>query len=852
MKLKRELALLGSRYALALCLSGYGLHAAAATGPIDGQLQVQPTGVVQLRLDVPVGALEQLNLVSQGRVLRIDFRQGSQAEVQALLQHLQAQSSLVKSARWVPAGASGYLLVEFHAAYVLADQSLSAAVSGRSQWDLQLREQRAQAPKGGLDLRDLKVLSRDDLLDIVLVGAEELTAEVSILEQPSRLVVELPGVSLAQAEKLAKGFRPGPVPLFSRVEASEQGGVARLEFSFTEEIDLVDSLGEVVDGQGRVRISIAGDRAVAQARVGQSDWPVLKSIEAKVQGRGIDLRLPGVAAARVQSYVLQDPPRLVVDLPGWRPEQVRDAAAQFRSPHESILGVRVESTRLGSARLVFDLTGTSSLLGRGAQQADLYALSMRLPSQISGDPVNTSPRLPTSLARRDGRIDPSAPLVVVKPLHLRSQVFATEEERNNPLSKLYEQALAQDPKYAAARADHAVAMQAFPQARAGVLPTATLDYQRSHIDQNVLKASNLTFPSGRTEYPNRNLSVTIAQPLIRPQAWVKMSQALLVEEQARFNLLAAEQDLMLRVAAGYLNVLAGEDGVELAQAEREATERQHELMKARKATGLSNVSQAYEAEARFAQAKAREREALNKLEDAKLALKEITGELPATLPSFKGDFSPVTPEPAEAAPWVEAALGQNLALQARRLAVEIAQLEVRRQQAGYLPQLNLTATRSHQETGGSLYGKGQDYKNTEVGLRLSMPIYEGGMTRSLVKEASARMDKTVGEQEQELRRSERLAASSFNGVQASAESVDALRKAVLAQQSALELREEGFKSGLVSPVQLLDAYRLFFTAKRDFLQARYDYLMNRLKLKQSVGTLSRDDLDDLGSLLRTR
>ena len=82
--------------------------------------------------------------------------------------------------------------------------------------------------------------------------------------------------------------------------------------------------------------------------------------------------------------------------------------------------------------------------------------------------------------------------------------------------------------------------------------------------------------------------------------------------------------------------------------------------------------------------------------------------------------------------------------------------------------------------------------------------------------------------------------------------MDALRKAVLAQQSALELREEGFKSGLVSPVQLLDAYRLFFTAKRDFLQARYDYLMNRLKLKQSVGTLSRDDLDDLGSLLRTR
>jgi outer membrane protein len=782
----------------------------------------------------------------------VDFRQGSADDAQALIRHLEAQSSLVRSARWVPAGASGYLYVEFRTAYQMVDQSLSAAVTGRSRWDLQLRELTTGAAPSALDLRELKVQARDDLLDIVLLGGEELTAEVSILEQPSRLVVELPGVSLAQAEKVAKGFRPGPVPLFSRVEAREQGGVARLEFTFTEDIDLVDSLGDVVDGKGRVRISVAGDRAVAQARVGQADWPVLKSIEAKVQGRGIDVRLPGVAAGRTQSYVLQDPPRLVVDLPGWRPDQVRDAAAQFKSPHESMQGVRVESTRLGSARLVFDLTGDSSLLGRGAQSSDVYALSLRLPSELSGSPVANQPRLPTSLARRDGRIDPNAPLLVVKPLQLRAQVFSTDEERDNPLSKLYEQALARDPKYASARADYNAALQAVPQARAGVLPTATLDYQRSHVDQTVYQASNVTFPSGRSQYPNTSLSLTIAQPLIRPQAWVKMSQARLVEEQARFNLLAAEQDLMLRLAAGYLNVLAGEDGVELAQAEREATERQHELMKARKATGLSNVSQAFEAEARFAQAKAREREALNKLEDAKLGLKEITGDLPLALPAFKGDFAPVSPQPAESAPWVEAALGQNLALQARRLAVEIAQLEIRRQQAGYLPQVNVTATRSHQETGGSLYGRGQDYKNTEVGVRLTMPIYEGGMTRSLVKEAVARMEKTQGEQEQESRRSERLAATSFNGVQASAESVEALRKAVLAQQSALELREEGFKSGLVSPVQLLDAYRLFFTAKRDFLQARYDYLMNRLKLKQSVGALSRDDLDDLGSLLRSR
>ena len=153
MKLKREFALLGSRYAIALCLGGHALLAAATSAPMDGQLQVQVSGVVQLRLDVPVGSVEQLNLVAQGRALRVDFRQGSADDAQALIRHLEAQSSLVRSARWVPAGASGYLYVEFRTAYQMVDQSLSAAVTGRSRWDLQLRELTAGAAPSARRIR---------------------------------------------------------------------------------------------------------------------------------------------------------------------------------------------------------------------------------------------------------------------------------------------------------------------------------------------------------------------------------------------------------------------------------------------------------------------------------------------------------------------------------------------------------------------------------------------------------------------------------------------------------------------------------------------------------------------------
>jgi len=191
-------------------------------------------------------------------------------------------------------------------------------------------------------------------------------------------------------------------------------------------------------------------------------------------------------------------------------------------------------------------------------------------------------------------------------------------------------------------------------------------------------------------------------------------------------------------------------------------------------------------------------------------------------------------------------------LQARRLSVEIAALEIRRQQAGYAPSINLVASTANQDTGGSLFGRGQRYNNSEIGVRVNVPLFEGGMTNSLVREAVARKEKALNEQEQELRRSDRLARTAFNGVLASVDSVEALRKAVLAQQSALEAREEGLKSGLFNPIQLMDANRLFFTAKREFLQARYDYLLNRLKLKQAVGVLSRNDLDDLGALLQVQ
>lgn len=861
MKLTRDVTVLGAHIALALCVGSQGValaapNAVAAPGPLEASLLASSTpGLQRLQLEAPLGGLSQVSLGNQGQALRIDLRRQSRAEVEALVQRLLQERSLVRSARavFLP-NEEAYVWVELGAAYELVDQSIVAATPGRSRWELVLNASKTGQAGAAVELRELRLSARDDLLDIHLAGSAELMAEVSVLDQPARLLVELPGASPASVEKLAAGFRAGPVPLFARVSATTQGGVPRLEFLLLEDVDLVDSAGELRDGQGRIRLSLAADRAVAQARVGGSSEPRLSAIEASVDKGRLELALPGVPAARLQSYTLEEPSRLVVDLLGWRPEQVREAASRFSAPHPGVAGLRLESTRLGSARLIFDLAGRAPLLARGQSGDARYALSLRLPAEAGSlASAQTVARGAAAPGQRGERLDSRAPLLVVRPLMLVRDPETpplAASEKATALLAVYREALERDPKYQAARADYEIASEAVPQARAGLLPTATLDYQKSAIRQDVVQASNPSFPTGATRYPSANLGLTITQPLLRAPALFKYNQAGVTVEQARFNLLAAEQDLILRVASAVLNVMAGHDGLALARAERDATERQYELAKARKTSGLGNVTQLFDAEARHSQARAREREAANRLEDARLGVKEIIGEELPPLGGFKGDFNPSEPLPAEVGPWVNAAIDQNLALQARRLAVQIADLEIKRQKAGYAPSVNLVASTSRQDTGGSLFGRGQRYNNAELGLRVNIPLFEGGMTSSLVREANARRDKAQSEQEQELRRSERLARGAFNGVLASLDSVEALRKAVMAQQSALEAREEGMKSGLFTPVQVMDAYRLFYTAKRDFLQARYDYLLNRLKLKQAVGILSQHDLDDLSALLQ--
>ena len=161
---------------------------------------------------------------------------------------------------------------------------------------------------------------------------------------------------------------------------------------------------------------------------------------------------------------------------------------------------------------------------------------------------------------------------------------------------------------------------------------------------------------------------------------------------------------------------------------------------------------------------------------------------------------------------------------------------------------------NRRDAGSSLingsFGPGTLVETTDVTLRLSVPLFEGGLTSAVSREAVYRHQKSQEDLELERRSVERLTRGAYDGTLSAVNLVQALRQSVVSQESALELKEQGFKAGLFALLQVLDAQRDLYLARRDYAQSRYDYLLYRLRLKLAAGTLSEADIVNAGSALQ--
>ncbi|MBT7596730.1 MAG: TolC family outer membrane protein [Gemmatimonadetes bacterium] len=427
-------------------------------------------------------------------------------------------------------------------------------------------------------------------------------------------------------------------------------------------------------------------------------------------------------------------------------------------------------------------------------------------------------------------------------LMLLCLLLSCSSARAEDLLDIYELARQHDPLIQAAQFANLATRESLRQAYSGLLPTLSAGAEYDLTRQEILDSDNPLFQEGTSDFGGYDLSLTLNQPLFRYAAIVSVRQAKDVVARSGLEYFVAEQELVLRVAELYLQALSAQDDLGFARAEQAALQLHYERAQGQQARGLIPVTDLYDAQARLAAAQEREFSAKDAQDDAFEALREVSGDRVANPAGIKEELPLGPPDPATVEQWIEAGLKQNLALQVQALTVGVASREVDRRQAGHLPTLDLVARGNRQRTGGDLFGKGRDTEILNVGVELRLPLYQGGLVNSQVKEATYLYQRARKEHERLVRSVERTTRSAYWGVISAIGRVEALQQSVAALELALDGRQKGFRSGLFPSLDVLDGVRDLFRSRRDYARARYDYILNSLRLKQMVGTLSEKDI----------
>ncbi len=446
------------------------------------------------------------------------------------------------------------------------------------------------------------------------------------------------------------------------------------------------------------------------------------------------------------------------------------------------------------------------------------------------------------------------------------------------LMEVYQAAAKSDPLILEAQARRMAALEVKPQARGLLFPqvnatgSAARDSTRgsSTFPQAVDLDSD---PDTPPEIVNVNNSQQRDSDFWRYQAqatqtvfdwsqWQTLQRADSEVALAEANYRAAEQDLLVRVAGRYFDVLAAEDTLDAADATLQAVTRQLEQAEKRFEVGLIAITDVQEARAAHDNATAGVILAKRSLATAHEYLRELTGEDYQELVKPADDMPLDQPEPGDQATWVTKAETQNMNVIASRLGVDIAKANVKIAESGHMPTVQLyanygqyssDATQTNKVTGGTAVTGPADANQTEdtYGVQVTLPIFSGGVTQSQVREQVYLHRASREKLEGALRSASRETRDAWFGVVAEKARVKALKQAVASNQTALEATEAGFEVGTRTTVDVLDARRRLFEAQRDYARSRYDYLVNVVHLKSAAGVLAPGDLGSINGFLTT-
>ncbi|MEW6330300.1 MAG: TolC family outer membrane protein [Pseudomonadota bacterium] len=417
--------------------------------------------------------------------------------------------------------------------------------------------------------------------------------------------------------------------------------------------------------------------------------------------------------------------------------------------------------------------------------------------------------------------------------------------RGADLLEIYQQAKANDPAWRAAQASRQAGIEKAPQGRSLLLPTLGLSAGTSESDQNVVTPS----ADNDYRYGTDSYNLQLTQPLYRKQNSAAYAQGIAGANAAEHEFELARQDLILRVAQAYFSVLAAQDALDFVITEKNAIGRQLALARRNFAVGAATLVDVHEAQARYDVAAAQEIAAANEVEVRKESLRVLTGAAPAALARLEVKLELQPPQPADMEQWVQTATASSPRIKAQQEALEIARQEVEKNRGGHHPTLDLTASRAWSDAGGSTQGFAIESTTNQIGLQLQMPLYQGGGVSSRVREAAARHDEAGQRLDLARREVAQRVREEYLAVINGMARVRALEQARLSNERALESTVIGYERGVRTGVDVLNAQRELFRTRLTLSQARYDYLISRLRLKSAAGVLAEPDLEDVNRLL---
>lgn len=417
------------------------------------------------------------------------------------------------------------------------------------------------------------------------------------------------------------------------------------------------------------------------------------------------------------------------------------------------------------------------------------------------------------------------------------------------LAEVYRLALLNDPAFEVARYTLKSAQEKSPQALAGLLPTISASGSNNITRADTQFSNN--WPVTRDVHA-WNWSLQLTQPLLRLQNFYAYDEAQMLEEQAKAQYAAAIQDLILRVSKAYFEMLSSQEGIKVGEAEIAAAEEQLNLAQKAFDKGVAAVTDVRDSKARVDLAKSHLVAAQSELEAKTAELARIVDDVPGRLAALKPLVVIPAPQPEDSKVWIDRARDHHPAVMAARYGLMVTEARVGKNRSEHAPTLDLVASYGENYSSGTttmptdFASRGQ---SRIAGIQFTVPLFGGGGTSARVAEAIANKYTAGAELELARRQAGTDARVAYAGVVNGLSQITALESAVESSQIALNGSHAGYKLGVNKNIDVLNAEQQLFTAKRDLVKARYETLLQALKLKAAAGILNEDEILKINGLL---